>query len=54
MGDLEKAIADFNKALEINPNDADTYHRRGRAYRDKGDLDKAAADMEKAVAAGRH
>ena len=29
MGDSDRAIEDFNKAIELNPNDADAYNNRG-------------------------
>jgi len=45
----EQAIAAFNKALEINPRNADAYMGRGRAYELKGEYDKAIADHGKAL-----
>ena len=45
----ERAIADFNKAIEINLDDADAYNNRGEAYRHKGDYDQAIADFDKAI-----
>ena len=29
--DYKRAIADYTKAIEINPNNAETYYNRGRA-----------------------
>ena len=43
-GDFDAAIADYTKAIELNPEDADTYHIRGFAYADKGDFDAAISD----------
>ena len=43
-GELEFAIADYTKAIELNPDYAEAYHTRGNAHRDKGDLEKAIAD----------
>jgi tetratricopeptide (TPR) repeat protein len=49
-GDYDKAIADYSKAIEINPRDADVYSNRGAAYADgKGQYDKAIADYSKAL-----
>ncbi len=31
-GDLDKAIADYTKALELNPKFASAYNNRGAAY----------------------
>jgi tetratricopeptide (TPR) repeat protein len=48
-GDYAKAIADYSKAIEINPKDAATYYNRGLAWVYKGDYDKAIADFTKAI-----
>jgi len=45
-----QAIADFTKALMINPNDATAYNKRGNAYAAKGQYDQAIADYDKALA----
>jgi tetratricopeptide (TPR) repeat protein len=48
--DYDRAIADENKAIEIDPNYANAYMRRGGAsYGGKGDLDRAIADESKAI-----
>jgi tetratricopeptide (TPR) repeat protein len=49
QGDLDKAFADYNKAIELDPADATTYNNRGLAYYNQGDLDKAIADYNKAI-----
>ena len=49
MGQLDKAITDFSKAIELNPKDADAIYNRGNAYRIKGQFDKAISDYNKAV-----
>jgi tetratricopeptide (TPR) repeat protein len=48
-GGLNKAIADYTKAIEINPNYAKAYNNRGLAWHNKGDYDKAIADFTKAI-----
>ena len=48
-GDLDGAIADFNKAISINPNISEVYNNRGNARNDKGDLDGAIADFNTAI-----
>jgi tetratricopeptide (TPR) repeat protein len=48
-GDLDQAISDYNKAIEINPNLADAYSNRGAVYQDKGNLDQALSDCNKAI-----
>ena len=35
--DYDRAIADFDQAIKLNPNDALVYNNRGFAYRNKGD-----------------
>ena len=45
----DKAIADCNDAIRLNPKDAKAYRNRGDAYEDKGDFDKAIADLTEAI-----
>jgi len=40
---------DFNKALELDPNLAQAYYNRGRAYQALGDREKAIADFQKVL-----
>lgn len=46
---LDEAIADFDKAIEINPKVADWYVARGIAHQYREDWKRAMADFEKAV-----
>jgi len=48
LGDADRAIADFSKALSIQE-DADTYVLRGDAYRLTDDYDRALADFDRAL-----
>lgn len=48
-GQFDLAIADYNRALEIDPNDPMVLANRAIAYAAKGDFDKAIADYTKAV-----
>src|SRR5690349_12878672 len=54
-GDLDRAISDYTRAIEIKPNNAAAYESRGRAYANKGDYTSAIADAQKAseLAAGK-
>jgi len=47
-GDLNHAIADYTKTIEITPDNAAAYDNRGRAYASKGDYTNAVADVTKA------
>ena len=48
-GDLKKAIADLNKALELDPDYANAYYTRGFAWDYAGERQKAIADFSKAI-----
>ena len=47
--DHDRAIADFTKAIEINPKDTIAYCSRGNAYANKKDHDRAVVDYTKAI-----
>lgn len=47
--DYDKAILEFTKAIELNPNYADAYHNRGLTYMQKKESDKAISDYQKAI-----
>jgi lipoprotein NlpI len=47
--DFDGAIADFTKAIELNPQDAKAYRNRGFLKADRGDLDGAMMDYNKAI-----
>lgn len=49
LGNLEKAIADFDRAIRINPRLADAYNNRGNVWQAKGNLDKALRDFDEAI-----
>jgi tetratricopeptide (TPR) repeat protein len=48
-GEYDRAIADYTRAIELNPTDAVVYNNRGIAFRAKGDNDSAIADYTKVV-----
>ncbi len=43
------ALADFDRAIALDPNNARAFHERSNAYRSIGHLDKALADANDAV-----
>lgn len=49
QGDLDGAIAEFDRAIAIAPRLSIAYLNRGLAYRDKGQSDRALADLDRAV-----
>ncbi len=49
LKDYDKAISDYNKAIELNPNFDTAYNNRGFAYDEKGEYDKAISDYNKAI-----
>ena len=48
-GDLDGAIADYTRALQLESNDASIYFGRGAARQKKNDLEGALADYNKAI-----
>jgi tetratricopeptide (TPR) repeat protein len=47
IGDIDRAIADYSKTIELAPENAAAYDNRGRAYARKGDYTRALADETK-------
>ncbi len=48
-GQYDQAIADYDKAIEIDPKFGKAYNNRGYAYGKKGDYDQAIANYNKAI-----
>ena len=46
---FDRAIADFDEAIKVNPNYAGAYYNRGLAYQDKHDYQNAVADFTRAI-----
>ena len=49
-GGVNRAIEDYDKAIELNPKLPTAYTGRGKAWSTKGELDKAIEDYNKAIA----
>jgi tetratricopeptide (TPR) repeat protein len=45
----QQAIADLDRAIRLDPNDAEAYNIRGNVWDDMGDADHALADYEQAI-----
>jgi len=48
-GDYDRAIADYNEAIRLDPKNSIAYGNRGNVYKDKGDYDRAIADYNEAI-----
>lgn len=48
LGEYDKAIADFNEAIRLDPTEALYYHGRAQAFEAAGQHEAAKADFEKA------
>lgn len=48
-GHYQEAIADFDKAVQLNPETLYTYHKRGEAKAALGEHEAAIADFDKAI-----
>ena len=51
-GKYDQAIADFNKAVGLDPSSAN-YYNWGLTYAEKGEYDKAIADLEICITLSR-
>jgi tetratricopeptide (TPR) repeat protein len=49
LGEYEKAIADLDQAIELDPEYALAYNHRGAAYFSLGEYEKAIADYDRAI-----
>ena len=48
-GEYDRAIADYNDAIRLDPKYAFAYNGRGNAYNGKGEYDRAIADYSEAI-----
>lgn len=49
LGDLNKALSDFNMTIQLNPRHSDAYYSRAFVWDYKGQRDKAIEDFTKAL-----
>ena len=50
-GDYDAAIADYDRAIAVNPDYAPAYNNRGLAKAGKGDYDGVIADCDRVITA---
>jgi uncharacterized protein YecT (DUF1311 family) len=48
-GDYDRAVADYDQAIQLDPNDPIAFSNRGNAYKRRGDVDRAIADFSEAI-----
>ena len=49
LGQYDKAVADFNEAIRLNPTEAEHYFKRGLAYKELRELEKASNSFASAI-----
>ena len=49
IGDLPRALRDYDEAIRLNPEAADAFNNRGNAFRALNDFDKAVRDYDEAI-----
>jgi len=49
IGELDRAIADYDQAIQLNPTMATAFDNRGRAYSVKNQFERAVADYDEAI-----
>jgi Flp pilus assembly protein TadD len=52
MGNYTRAVADINRAIEMEPRNGLYYYGRGRTYLLAGEKDRAMQDFRKAAGLG--
>jgi lipoprotein NlpI len=48
-GDYDRAIKDYDQAIQLDPKFAGAYSNRGSAYANKGDYDRAIKDYDQSI-----
>lgn len=54
IGDLDRAIRDYDGAIRLNPHAADAFNNRGNAFRAKEQFDRAIRDYDEAIRLNPH
>ena len=48
-GEIERAITDYTKVIQLKPDDPDAYYSRAMAYSSKGEIERAITDYTKTI-----
>ena len=54
VGDLERAISDYDEAIRLNPRAADAFNNRGNAFRTRDEIERAMRDYDEAIRLNPH
>ena len=49
LGQHQRAIEDYDKVIELDPNDAEAYNDRGSSYHRLGQSERAIEDYDEAI-----
>jgi tetratricopeptide (TPR) repeat protein len=53
-GEMDAALADYNRAIARDPRAADAYFNRGVSWKAKGELGRAESDMSRVIVLNPH
>lgn len=54
LGDLDRAIRDYDEAIRVNPRAADAFNNRGNAFRARDEHERAMRDYDQAIRLDPH
>ena len=54
LGDIDRAIRDYDQAIRVNPRAADALNNRGNAFRAREEYDRAMRDYDEAIRLDPH
>ena len=54
VGDIDRAIKDYDEAIRLNPNAADAFNNRGNTFRTRDEFDRALSDYDEAIRLDPH
>jgi len=54
LGDMDRAIRDYDEAIRVNPRAADAFNNRGNAFRALDEHDRAMRDYDEAIRLDPH